>query len=79
MEKEIKATIIELQSFGERLMKSDNPSIMIDAINKEIGKTQEQRDEILRSLYDLRDRGEIKFDNQNDSLIYLLPDFFKIS
>ena len=74
MEKEIKTVIKNLQSFGENLIKSDNPCIMIDAIYKEIGKTQEQREEILRCLYDLKDRGEIKFDKENDSLIHLFFD-----
>ncbi|NOT91810.1 hypothetical protein [Ferruginibacter sp.] len=79
MEKELKEAIITLQAFGENLIKSDNPSIMIDAIYNKLGKTQEQREEILRCLYDLRDRKEIEFDKLNDSQIHLLPSFSKTS
>lgn len=72
---DIKTAIKNAQAFGESLSQSDSPSIMLEAIYKSIENGEEKRDEIMRSLYDLREKGEIEFDKQNDSLIHLLPAF----
>ena len=76
MIKEIKKAIDELHLFGNALGNSEQPSIIIDAIYKKFENTQEKKNEILKNIHDLRMRGELDFDKENNTLIWLFPKFF---